>query len=391
MLRRAALALPLALGAALAVENLRAQVLRLWALLQGGLGFTDPYCHTAYCDHAMFWLAGKAAAGGQAPLLYDYPRYAAFASALLPYKSGWEMFVYPPTILPFATALSALPLALGYYVVAGLMLAASVVLLRKAAVPGWCVAAGLLSPAALWNLYLGQIGLLCGALLIYGLSRLERAPGRSGALLGLLAVKPQYALLLPFAVLGARAWRAVATAGAVVLALAALAGPSAWGAYLTLGRAAARGLLELPFTLGSYQDMGTSLFWTLRSLGAGLPAAYAVQGAAALAAAAGTAWLWRRRHPQRLFLTLLLTQLASPYGYVDDLAAYSVLLPTLARRDTPWRNAALAWLWVAPAVIRKATLDTGVLFTPLLLLAALALCLTQQKQPLLAEDVGQRA
>jgi hypothetical protein len=384
-MRRAAYALtalPVLAGVWLAVETLRAQAGRLGLLLHQGLGFADPYCHTGYCDHAMFWLAGQAVRTGQAPVLYDYPRYAAFASSLLPYQSGWEVFVYPPTILPLTVGLTALPMAASYYVMAALLLAASVALLRGAGVAWWCIVAGLLSPAALWNLYLGQIGLLCGALLVFGLSR------SSGAALGLLIIKPQYALMLPFAV---RSWRVAAAAGVVALALAGAAGAAAWGAYLGAGRGAARALLEMPFTLGSYQDMGSSVFWSARSLGAGLAVAYGVQGVVALAAAGATAWLWRGGHPQRVFVTLILTQLASPYGFTDDLAAYSVLLPALADQKTPWRNAALAWLWVAPAFVRKATLETGVLLTPLLLLAALALCLTQKEQPLLAEQIGQRA
>ena len=46
---------------------------------------------------------------------------------------------------------------------------------------------------------------------------------------------------------------------------------------------------------------------------------------------------------RRLAVTVFLTLLASPYGFTDDLSVYSVMLATLARRETPWRNAALAW------------------------------------------------
>jgi hypothetical protein len=259
-----------------------------------------------------------------------------------------------------------------------------VVVLRRAEVPSWCILAGLLSPAAMWNLYLGQLGLFCGALLIFGLSRMGTA--RGGATLGLLALKPQYAIIVPFAALAARGWRTLAAGALVLAALLALAwvlaGSATFAAYLTTGRAATSTLLNQSFTVGTYQDMGTSVFWTLRSLHLGTTAAYAGQGLVALLAAAGTMWLWRRPdYPNRLFITLLLTLLASPYGYTDDLAASSILLPTLARRDTPWRNAALAWLWLAPAFIRKATLHTDVLLTPLLLLAALALCLVQIPRP----------
>jgi hypothetical protein len=51
----------------------------------------------------------------------------------------------------------------------------------------------------------------------------------------------------------------------------------------------------------------------------------------------------------------------------------SVILPMLACRGSPWRNAALAWLWVLPAYIAKFTVATGILVTPLVVSAALIL------------------
>lgn len=390
----AATALALLAGGGLFLLGVWAQGLRLFLYLRHGLGFADPFCTTGYCDYGMFWLAGIFAQHGQAALLYDHARYAALAAQLLPYKTGWWPFVYPPTILLPAWIISALPLAAGYYLISLVLLLASIALLRRASIPLWCIFAGLISFPAMWNLYLGQFGLLCGALLVFGLARLWTRPVLGGGALSLLAVKPQYALLVPVAVLAARQWRAVAAGALGVVALLglgwALGGAAMFTAYLGPGRAAMQALLTAPPSAQGYQAMGSSVFWLLRGLHFGTSAAYAGQG---LVSAACTLLVWQcwRQGETPLAATVFCTLLASPYGFTDDLAIYAVLLPTLAQRETPWRNAMLAWLWVLPAFAPKIFAHTGVLITPLLLLAALALSLTQQKQPLLAKQIRQLA
>jgi len=387
-------AMALVYGALLFLLGLKAQAMRFWLYWHQGLGFTDPFCTTGYCDYDMFWLAGVFARHGQAALLYDHARYASLAAQLLPYKSGWWPFVYPPTILPPAWAISALPLAAGYYLGSLALLLASVMLLRRAGRRGWCIAAGLLSFPAMWNLYLGQFGLICGALLVFGLSRLQARPALGGAALSLLAIKPQYALLVPVAVLAARRWRAVAAGGAGVAALLglgwALGGTAMFTTYLGPGRAAMHTLLTQAPSPNGYQAMGISVFWLLRGLHLGTLAAYAGQGLVSATCALIVWRLWSNGETP-LATTVFCTLLASPYGFTDDLAIYAVLLPTLAQRETPWRNAALAWLWVLPACAPRVFTHSGVLITPLLLLAALGLSLAQQEQPLFAKQIRQLA
>jgi len=390
---QAALAAAGVVGLALFTLGVKAQLVRFCLYARHGLGFADPYCSTGYCDYGMFWLAGFLLRHGQAAALYG-PRYAMLAAQILPYRTGWWPFIYPPVILLPAFGVALLPLVAGYYLVSASLVLLSARLLRAAGLPWACVAAGLLSFPAMWTLYLGQLGLLCGALLIYGFSRLEARAIRAGMALGLLAIKPQYALLVPVVVFSARRWRALAAGAAVVTLLFAsswaIGGTACWRAYLGPGRAALRGLLEQTFP-SHYETMGSSVFWMLRSLRWTVADASIGQGAVSLSCAALSWQMWRTNAKNRLAPMVILTLLASPYGFTGDMAMVCALLPALARRDAPWRNAGLAWLWVAPAFVPAFVRYCGFLPTPLLLAAVLALSLTQQKQPLLAEQIGQPA
>ncbi|MBI5262363.1 MAG: DUF2029 domain-containing protein [Bradyrhizobium sp.] len=64
-------------------------------------------------------------------------------------------------------------------------------------------------------------------------------PGRpiaAGVLIGLLACKPQFAAVVPFALLAARQWRTITVAAATVIALTAISlvlfGPECWSSFL---------------------------------------------------------------------------------------------------------------------------------------------------------------
>ncbi len=358
------LALPACLGLWLFVRGCVAQVARL-----GGEGF----CSSPYCDYGLFWTAGVLRARGLGDAVYDYPRYQALAGGLLGVH-GFLPFEYPPMMLLPDVAIGRLPFVAGYYVFTAVSLALVVALLRVAGVRWWCIAVGLMSPAAMWEIYLGQFGLLCGAGLLAGLVWVERRPALAGAGLGLLCVKPHYALLVPVVVLARRHWRAVLAGVAVAGGLAlASAGGGVWTSYLGPGAAEIRAVMTAPFGAAA-SDGGTSVYWMLRSFHAAPGVALAGQVVVSVCVAI---WLWRRwrRGEERADVTVMATFLTSPYGYMDDLAIVSVILPTLARPGQLWRNATLAWLWVLPAYLSKFTSHTGVLVTPLLLCMALWLAL----------------
>lgn len=359
------------LGLALFGLGLADQWWRLALAWRRGFGFADPACTTGYCDYAMLWLAGFLVRHGQDFTIYDPHGFGLAGARILPYAHGFWPFVYPPLILPLAAVVSAVPLVPGYYVFVVCTAVAGAWLFRRAGMPWWCIALGGIGPAAMWNFYLGQLGWLCGGILVAGLAWLPRRPLLAGAALACLAIKPQYALLVPVILLAGRhVWTALAAVLSGLGALAAafaVGGTDVFKAYFGPGRAATGALLDQPF--GGYQVMGSSVLWMLRSGGAGLQAAYTGQALVSLAAAV-VAWrLWSREAADplaRIMATVFLTTLASPYGFTDDLAAQAVMLAAMLSWETPWRNAALAWLWVAPAFVPKFVALFGVLPTPLL-------------------------
>ncbi len=94
------------------------------------------------------------------------------------------------------------------------------------------IAAGLAAALVLSRPAGGTGGLLAAVLLIGGVTLLPRRPVLAGALFGLLGAIPQFAVLLPAALLGLGAWRSLKAAALTALALAPfslLAPPSAFG------------------------------------------------------------------------------------------------------------------------------------------------------------------
>jgi hypothetical protein len=283
-----------------------------------------------------------------------------------------DWFYPPPSLLP-VLAISYLPFNIAYVVWTIGFIFGAALLLRWAGLSWPVILLGLVSPAALWTIEMGQFEILTGALLVAGLLMAGRSPMQAGGLLGLLMVKPQAALLVPVAMLASRNRRAIAAGvlvvGALLAATTLLFGFGVWRIFLAYGPAASR------FTLTGIMlgiERGVSVFWMARSLGGGLALSYVLQGGAALVAAVLTWQVWRRPVPvlDRMALTVFLSLLATPYGYTDDMVGWSVALAALAERRG-WRIGlldALFWLW--PALCPIVTGATGILFTPVIVALA---------------------
>lgn len=358
------------LGARIAWQDAANQITR-WQ------GKADAACGMDYCDHALFWLAGRLSRARDFTTLYQPAQFMAYAAHVMPGQVHYLPFVYPPPMLLPAAVISWGGLAASYYASMAGLTALALWLLARAGLPWLVIALGVLSPAGLWAIYLGQFGVFGAAVLLAGLAGARTRPRRSGGLLALLCLKPQYGLLVPVVLLAGRNWSALGafaiTAVGIVGAALFCFGPLAFADYFESGRLAMRALLEAPFGPG-YEMHGISVFWMLRSFGAGLAPAYAGQIISAALAVGAAWWLWRRAAERTIALILCLNLLVSPYGFTDDLVGYSLALAMLLRRDAVLTNAALAVLWLAPGYTGHLAARSGLLITPLLVLAALAIC-----------------
>ncbi|MGC9271571.1 glycosyltransferase family 87 protein, partial [Acidiphilium sp.] len=253
----------------------------------------------------------------------------------------------------------------------------AIALLRRAHVPWIIIVTGLLSTAGLYNMLVGQLGLLTGAMFIAGLALIETEPSLSGAILGAIILKPQAGLLAPVTLLARRRYRPIVT-GAIMIALLCIAttliwGWSIWPAFLHYGMKASHRILVAPFpTL--YEQKGASVFWMLRSLGGSVTAAWVTQTISALAAIVLCFQAWRRPTSDRtalIALTVTLTLLVTPYGYTTDMAGFSIMVAWLAWERQRLEIAdVLMWMWPALCPVIAITLHLEL--TPLILILAAA-------------------
>jgi hypothetical protein len=102
-----------------------------------------------------------------------------------------------------------------------------------------------------------------------------------------------------------------------------------------------------------------SVFSWARMWGAPVPLAYGIQGAATLALAMASAWLWHGKAPYPLKASglCLAAILATPYTLDYDMMVLAPAIAFLAadgmaRGFGPWEKTALAALWLVPLVAR---------------------------------------
>jgi hypothetical protein len=234
-------------------------------------------------------------------------------------------------------------------------------------------------PAVFINLGHGQNGFLTAGLLGAALWVLPRRPVLSGILFGLLAYKPQFGLLIPFALLAGGQWRSMIAAGLTVIALAAATtlafGSGIWWVFAASTEVARKLLLE-------QGDVGfeklQSVFAAIRLWGGGVSLAYAVQGAVSLITIGGVAWMWRSSGDRHLKAAVLMvaTLLGSPHVLDYDLTilgpamAFVVASICTSRGLLDYEISLMAAAWIAPLVTRGIAGATGL---PLGLLTITAL------------------
>jgi hypothetical protein len=190
-------------------------------------------------------------------------------------------------------------------------------------------------------------------------------------------LKPQAALAIPITFAIKRQWKPLTYAvgaGAVLFVLDLLLfGISPWQLYLTKGLAESRAVLDLKWP--QFNEMnGTSIFWMLRSFGSNITISWLVQLTSGFIAISIIAVIILRcratlRRVDSAFpyaaIVCSASLLMSPYGYSDDMVAWSLCCAMLMfERGNFSVHCPLPSLWLWPGIVPIASKTTGILLTP---------------------------
>lgn len=358
---------PILLGSLLA--------LAVAALVATSDGNLDHWNRPLGVDFSGVWVAGQEVLSGHPAQPYDNAAHAAAQGAAFGASDSFLPWPYPPYLLAAAGPLAAMPYMLalalwqgatGLLYIAAVLRAVSGAALRRRDV---CIAA-LAFPAVAINLVHGQNGFLSAGLLALGGFCLPRRPLVAGLLLGLLAYKPQFAIVVPVAIVAGSYWRAGVAAGVTVVAmtLATLLafGPAPWQAFAESLTFAQHVILE-GGGLESWKLQ--SAFAAIRLLGGSVALAYAPQAIVTLIVLMTLAALWRSGADLRLKVAGLLVAalLATPYAVDYDMVLLGPALAALAAfevtspyRSRPFVRSLLAIAWAVPLLARPAAMGLSI-------------------------------
>ena len=187
-------------------------------------------------DFVNVYAAGTFVADGHSAIAYDWSLHRLAEVRVLGHDfNGYFGWHYPPPFLAVAELLSRLPYLAAFFAWVGIGLVLYFVSLRLILGKRLAIAAFFSVPAVMWNVALGQNGLVTAALMGIGTWCLFSRPIFAGICFGLLSYKPQFGLLLPLLLLMEKRWSTIGAAfiTTVVMAVASFVvfGAESWQAF----------------------------------------------------------------------------------------------------------------------------------------------------------------
>ncbi|HTO62118.1 MAG TPA: glycosyltransferase family 87 protein [Bradyrhizobium sp.] len=354
-------------GYSLMVLALGAMAIVIWVALSDGL--IDRNGKPIGTDFSNVYAAGRLTWQGQPqnaydPVLQHQAERTMFAGRDVPFY-GWH---YPPFFFGIAFAVAALPYAPGLLLWLVTSMAAYLAAIRAILPRRETLLVAAAFPAVLINIGHGQNGFLTAALLGGALHLIDKRPALAGVLIGLLAYKPQFGVLIPIALVAGGRWSTIAAAAATVIALTVISivalGSEVWHAFAN----------SLNFTQSVVLEQGgtgwekiQSAFAAARNWGADVGTAYAIQMALGIGLAATLARLWRGASAFELKAAALVVAslLATPYVLDYDLVALAVAIAFLVRHGLicgfrACEISLLAAAWIVPLLSRSIAGATGI-------------------------------
>jgi hypothetical protein len=312
-------------------------------------------------DFVNYWTAAVSVFDGIVWDIFDVDLFHAYQERLLGQPFAEHSWSYPPHMLllvwPFGLLSYLWALAAWSFLTMGVYLWASTTGRQDKHI---LLLALLLAPATFANFSGGQNGFLTGALLICGLRLLGHKPILAGLLFGILTVKPQLGLLLPFALLASRQWTAILSATVTTVSLVGLSivffGWEAWQAYIE--QIIPHQAMIMNERHGVFLAMMPSAYMGLRLLEVEPLLRSALHGIFVVIALAGVVWAFARSEDAELKFGVLAvgTFLASPYGFNYDMTTVSLAVVLVALRGLrhgflPGERLALSATWLLPTAI----------------------------------------
>ena len=292
-------------------------------------------------------------------------------------------FHYPPMFLLIVLPLSMLPFVTSWIAFETVTLAGYVAVLRRIAPTTLGLWLAITFPGVIINIMCGQNGFLTTALIGGGLLLLDRRPLLAGFLFGLMAYKPQFAMLIPLALIIGRRWRAlIATAiSAILFAAGSLAvfGAPVWRAFIG----------SIAFTQKVVLERGAINFSTLQSIfgairmwGGSVDMAYLFQAAVAIYAACAVVWVWQSSSPFALKAATLAagSLMVSPYVLQYDLVLLALPIAWIAMEGfekgfLPYEKAVLVVAWILPRIALPLSQRAKIPVAPIVIIALMTVIL----------------
>ncbi|WP_316158858.1 MULTISPECIES: glycosyltransferase family 87 protein [unclassified Bradyrhizobium] len=291
----------------------------------------------AFGDFFGLWSFGRFAALSGASI-YDPVALARYQQSLDPTLGGGGFpYPYPPTFLLVLIPLGMLALPVAYVCWISVTFALYGLATLGRDWRSLTSLALLAAPTTLINAITGQNGFLSAALLIGGLRLLARHPIVAGTLLGLLAYKPQFVLLMPVVLLASRNWRAIlsaiATTAIVAVVTSAALDPWIWLEWIVKFPSYQA---QLQANQASLDHMMPTVIAGLHALGAPPPIGYLVQLLLSCSIVVMVWDAWRRgMTEQAIALVAVGSIIATPYAMIYDMpmVAAGIAIHWKARSD----------------------------------------------------------
>jgi hypothetical protein len=325
-------------------------------------------------DFVSTWMSARGALEGHPGLWYDFDTYNLALQHLFGPDYPEHHLTYPPHLLLLIWPFGLMPYlpAFAVYCIVGFALYMAAAASGERRIERLMMLA--VSPAIAVNIFSGQNGFFSAALLIWGLSLLDRRPILSGVLFGLLTVKPHLGVLLPLMLALTGRWRCIAAAAVTTIGLLAAAtaifGADIWGDYVEHSLPMQRVILE--HSGGILPPMMVTAFTNARLAGLPLAWCWGIQSVVSIAAIAAVIWTYARRRDPVLSTALLLTATfaVTPYAFNYDMIVFGWVLASVRDHEanTPLDDRIAIVVWTLPLT----TMILGLAHVPVSFLALAA-------------------